>query len=330
MLRLDEIKQAALAVGFDDCGVARADALTDEEYPLREWLRRGWHGDLDYMERNADKRMDPRLLVPGAKSVICCVSAYPPPDDILPASGGNPGNPGNRFDKISQDLNDPNESWKSNNNLHDFQDFAKREKVAAYAKYRDYHKDIKQMLFALRERLGIEGKCCCDTVPISDKHWAARAGLGWIGRHTLLVTPRWGSWVNLGEIVTTEEIKHNSSLIIHHSVPPVAAASTPVPTTPSPPTALPCSTSPAAPPTTPPTTSASYPPTSTPTATPWAATSANSPVPSTKLSLEPIKTLRFPCKLCLILKPICRTLERYLAVGAVEIVETKKRQTGTA
>lgn len=205
MLRLDEIKQAALAVGFDDCGVARADALTDEEYPLREWLRRGWHGDLEYMERNADKRMDPRLLVPGAKSVICCVSAYPPPDDILPASGGNPGNPGNRFDKIPQDLNDPNESWKSNNNLQDFHDFAKREKVAAYAKYRDYHKDIKQMLFALRERLGIEGKCCCDTVPISDKHWAARAGLGWIGRHTLLVTPRWGSWVNLGEIVTAEE-----------------------------------------------------------------------------------------------------------------------------
>ncbi len=191
MLSSTEIKQAALAVGFDDCGIARADALTDEEYPLREWLRRGWHGDLDYMARNADKRMDPRLLVPGAKSVICCVSAYPPPDDILPASGGNPGNPGNRFDKISQD-------------------FAKREKVAAYAKYRDYHKDIKQMLFALRERLGIEGKCCCDTVPISDKHWAARAGLGWIGRHTLLVTPRWGSWVNLGEIVTTEECSEYS------------------------------------------------------------------------------------------------------------------------
>ena len=61
------------------------------------------------------------------------------------------------------------------------------------------------MLFALRQKLGIDGKVCCDTVPISDKHWAARAGLGWIGRHTLLVTGRWGSWVNLGEIVTTEE-----------------------------------------------------------------------------------------------------------------------------
>ena len=161
MLDSAEIKQAALAVGFDACGVARADRLTDEEYPLHEWLRRGWHGDLAYMERNADKRMDPRLLVPGAQSIICCVSAYPPPS----STGG----------------------------------------IAAYARTREYHADIKQMLFALKERLGIDGKLCCDTVPISDKHWAARAGLGFIGRHTLLVTPRWGSWVNLGEIVTTEE-----------------------------------------------------------------------------------------------------------------------------
>lgn len=161
MLNSAEIKQAALAVGFDACGIARADALADNEYPLQEWLRRGWHGDLAYMERNAAMRMDPRLLVPGARSVICCVSAYPPPDGI----GG----------------------------------------IAAYARTRDYHKDIKQMLIALRERLGIDGKLCCDTVPISDKHWAARAGLGWIGRHTLLITKEWGSWVNLGEIVTTEE-----------------------------------------------------------------------------------------------------------------------------
>lgn len=161
MLSSAEIKRAALTVGFDACGVAPAGALTDEEYPLRQWLAKGWHGGLDYMERNVDKRMDPRQLLPGARSVICCVSAYPPPE----TAGG----------------------------------------VAAYARTREYHKVVKDMLFALRERLGIEGKCCCDTVPISDKHWAARAGLGWIGRHTLLVTEQWGSWVNLGEIVTTEE-----------------------------------------------------------------------------------------------------------------------------
>lgn len=154
-------------MGFDDCGVARADALSDEEYPLREWLARGWHAGLQYMERNVEKRMDPRQLVPGARSVICCVSAYPPPSH----KGG----------------------------------------VAAYAQTREYHQVVKDMLFALRERLGIDGKVCCDTVPISDKHWAARAGLGWIGRHTLLVTGKWGTWVNLGEIVTTEECDRYSS-----------------------------------------------------------------------------------------------------------------------
>ena len=161
MLSREEIKRVALEVGFEACGVARAERLSDEEYPLKEWIERGWNGELGYMERNMEKRMDPRLLVEGAKSVICCVSAYPPPDN----TGG----------------------------------------TAAYALTRDYHIDIKQMLFEMRERLKIEGKCCCDTVPISDKHWAARAGLGWIGRHTLLVTPQWGSWVNLGEIVTVEE-----------------------------------------------------------------------------------------------------------------------------
>jgi len=165
MLDSAEIKRIASEVGFDACGIARADLLSDDEYPLREWLQRGWHGELHYMERNVEKRLDPRLLVEGAKSVICVVSAYPPPSDEAPASG----------------------------------------RIAAYARHRDYHVDIKQMLYQLRERLGIDGKLCCDTVPISDKHWAARAGLGWIGRHTLLVTPQWGTWVNLGEIVTTEE-----------------------------------------------------------------------------------------------------------------------------
>ena len=182
MLNSDDVKRIALEVGFDDCGIARADALTDEEYPLHEWIRRGWHGDLQYMERNADKRMDPRLLVMGARSVICCVSAYPPPT----SSSGE----GER----------ETPEWDG---------------VAAYARTREYHKDIKKMLFALQEKLGIEGKCCCDTVPISDKHWAARAGLGWIGRHTLLVTPKWGSWVNLGEIVTVEECSEYSEFSRH-------------------------------------------------------------------------------------------------------------------
>ena len=166
MLNSDEVRRLAREVGFDACGIARADRLADDEYPLRRWLAQGWNADMGYMERNVDMRLDPRLLVPGARSVICCVSAYPPPTD----TGG----------------------------------------TAAFAQTRDYHADIKRMLLALRDRLGIEAKPCCDTVPIADKYWAARAGLGWIGRHTLLVTPQWGTWVNLGELVTTEECSEYS------------------------------------------------------------------------------------------------------------------------
>ena len=164
MISSQYIKLVAAEVGFDACGIAAAGPLTDEEYPLRSWLARGWHAGLSYMERNIDKRMDPCLLVEGAKSVICCVSAYPPPA----TTGG----------------------------------------TAAYAVSREYHQVVKDMLFRLRQRLGIEAKACCDTVPISDKHWAARAGLGWIGRNTLLITPQWGSWVNLGELVTSEPCDH--------------------------------------------------------------------------------------------------------------------------
>lgn len=166
MLDSDEVKRLAVEAGFDACGIAEAEPLSDDEYPLRSWLAKGWHAGLSYMERNVETRMDPRRLVDGARSVICCVSAYPPPDD------------------------------------------SDRGGVAAYARHRDYHREIKDMLFALRQHLGIEAKVCCDTVPISDKHWAARAGLGWIGRHTLLVTPQWGSWVNLGELVTPEPCTH--------------------------------------------------------------------------------------------------------------------------
>lgn len=172
MLNSDHVKRLALEVGFDACGIARADRLSDDEYPLRQWLARGWNAGMGYMERNVDMRLDPRLLVPGAQSVICLVSAYPPP--TLPLSKGE----------------------------------SPEALTAAFALSRDYHRDLKAMLFALRDRLGIEAKPCCDTVPISDKHWAARAGLGVIGRHTLLITPRWGTWVNLAELVTTEPCDH--------------------------------------------------------------------------------------------------------------------------
>lgn len=170
MISAAYIKQKSREIGFDDCGMAPAGAIPHFSERLGLWLSQGRHGGMRFMEENLDKRSDPRLLVPGAKSVVSVVLGYNP--DHL-------------------------------------QDGPFR--VARYAYGEDYHVRIKSMLYALiaavRERYpDFEAKPCVDTVPISDKYWAARCGLGWIGRNTLLITPELGSWVNLGELVTTAEM----------------------------------------------------------------------------------------------------------------------------
>jgi len=163
------VKEAAIRVGFDACGIAVASPLTEEEWGYEEWLRRGYQADMAYMEQHRDKRSDPTLLVPGARSVIVLLSGYKP----------------------SQTM----------------QDCVSGARIAQYAYGEDYHERIKRMLFqliaAIRQRYpDFEAKPCVDTVPISDKQWARRAGLGWIGRNTLLVNPVLGSYCNIGELVT--------------------------------------------------------------------------------------------------------------------------------
>ena len=163
------VKEAAIRVGFDACGIAVASPLTEEEWGYEEWLRRGYQADMAYMEQHRDKRSDPTLLVPGARSVIVLLSGYKP----------------------SQTM----------------QDRVSGARIAQYAYGEDYHERIKRMLFqliaAIRQRYAdFEAKPCVDTVPISDKQWARRAGLGWIGRNTLLVNPVLGSYCNIGELVT--------------------------------------------------------------------------------------------------------------------------------
>lgn len=160
------VKEAAIRVGFDACGIAVATPLTEEEWGYEEWLRRGYQADMAYMEQHRDKRSDPTLLVPGARSVIVLLSGYKP----------------------SQTMQDT-------------------ARIAQYAYGEDYHERIKRMLYqlitAIRQRYpDFDAKPCVDTVPISDKQWARRAGLGWIGRNTLLVNPVLGSYCNIGELVT--------------------------------------------------------------------------------------------------------------------------------
>ena len=161
------VKTIAAEVGFAACGISKADRLQENEYPLEEWLAKGFNADMQYMERNIDMRRDPRLLVEGACSVISVLVPY-----------------------------------KSNRLMEG------RGKIAQYAYGEDYHERLKRMMYSLMSRVkerypDFDGRPFVDTAPISDRHWAVRAGLGWIGRNTLFVNPTYGSYCFLGEIVTT-------------------------------------------------------------------------------------------------------------------------------
>lgn len=170
VLNSQSIKEAAQAVGFDACGIAEATVLTDDELHLRPWLEEGCHAEMGYMAEHVDMRYDPRLLLPGARSVISVLLGYKP----------------------SQRMEG-------------------KAKIAQYAYGQDYHERVKEMLYRLiatiREAYpDFEAKPCVDTVPISDRAWAVRAGLGWRGRNTLLVNPELGSYCYVGELVTTAEV----------------------------------------------------------------------------------------------------------------------------
>jgi epoxyqueuosine reductase len=177
------IKDQARALGFDKAGVVPATVLTEEGAKLREWLARGFHGQMAYMALNPDQRSDPRLLLPSAKSVVCVALNYFQPD---------------------KHVDDPEVG-----------------KISRYAWGDDYHDvlrdKLKSLLEWIREREpGVEGKVCVDTSPMMDKAWAARAGLGWIGKHTNLITKEFGSWVFLGELLLSLELDYDSLIEPDH------------------------------------------------------------------------------------------------------------------
>ncbi len=160
-----------------------ADALTAEGENLREWLARGFHGQMDYMARNPQQRSDPRLLMPSAKSVVCVALNYFRPETHL--------------------------------------DSPEAGKISRYAWGDDYHDVLRDKLKALlawirEERPDVEGKICVDTSPMMDKAWAARAGMGWIGKHTNLITKEFGSWVFLGELLLSLELDYDNYLEADH------------------------------------------------------------------------------------------------------------------
>jgi epoxyqueuosine reductase len=170
------IRQKAAEIGFHRTGIARAAELSAEKERLGEWLSAGYHGEMKWMEREPEKRADPRLLLPGARSVIVVLLNYFTP--------------------------------------HRHEDAPGKGKVSRYAWGDDYHDVLREKLrelleFIVSEDPAAEGKICVDTAPVMDKAWAARAGLGWIGKHSNLINKDYGSWVFIGEIITTLELEYD-------------------------------------------------------------------------------------------------------------------------
>ncbi|GAB4024333.1 tRNA epoxyqueuosine(34) reductase QueG [Spirosoma gilvum] len=168
------IKRKATEIGFDFCGVAKADFLEDEAPRLETWLKNGMHGQMHYMANHFDKRLDPRLLVDGAKSVITVLLNYYPEQ---------------RLSEGTDDL-----------------------KLSKYAYGTDYHfviKDkLKDLLTFIHDEIGeVNGRAFVDSAPVMDKAWAKRAGLGWVGKHTNLINREIGSFFFIGELILDLELE---------------------------------------------------------------------------------------------------------------------------
>ena len=175
------IKDHAKRLGFLSCGISNAGFLEDEAPRLEEWLKKGYHGSMTYMERNFDKRLDPTKLVPGAKSVVSLLYNY--------------------FPKESQ-------SDKS------------APKISKYAYGKDYHTVIKdklfELMFLIQEEVGeIHGRVFVDSAPVLDKAWAAKAGLGWIGKHTNLISKQAGSFYFIAELIIDLSLEQDAPVTDH-------------------------------------------------------------------------------------------------------------------
>jgi epoxyqueuosine reductase len=179
--RSEAVKARALALGFDLCGIARARAL--DPAPLAKWLSRGWDADLTYMRERRAEREDPRVLLPGAQSVVVVAASYGPARE-------------------EQESTAPREEDESAAP----QPVAPALRVARYAQGRDYHnvltKKARKLAAWLRADLGARVYSEVDAGAVAEKAWAQEAGLGWIGKNGLLIHERYGSWLLLGALVT--------------------------------------------------------------------------------------------------------------------------------
>tara|TARA_B100000989_G_scaffold214830_1_gene163396 strand:+ start:516 stop:1445 length:930 start_codon:yes stop_codon:yes gene_type:complete len=171
----NKIKLAAQKLGFLSCGISKADFLEDEAPRLEQWLSQGYNGSMYYMGQNFDKRLDPRILVPGAKSIVSLLLNY-------------------HTDKKQKDPEAP--------------------KISSYAYGVDYHSVIKnklkKMMKIIHREIGeVNGRVFVDSAPIMDKAWAAKSGLGWVGKNTNLISKKVGSFFFIAELILDLELEYD-------------------------------------------------------------------------------------------------------------------------
>ncbi|HEY7091240.1 MAG TPA: tRNA epoxyqueuosine(34) reductase QueG [Tepidisphaeraceae bacterium] len=192
-----EIKQFARRLGFDLVGIAPASPSKYRKY-YRQWLDDGRAGVMDYLDRRFDERVDPAEYFPGARSVVCVALNYYA--DLTP-SPGTPGEGRGGGTVAHGERPHPGPP----------PEYQGRGKVARYALGDDYHELIKHRLYDLSDWIrdtvpGAKTKCGVDTVPVMEKELAARAGIGWMGKNTCIINEQIGSWLLLGEVLTTLEL----------------------------------------------------------------------------------------------------------------------------
>ena len=175
------VKDIAQQLGFMACGISKAGFLEDEAPRLESWLNQNHHGQMGYMARNFDKRLDPRKLVPGAKSVVSLAYNYFP--DQTPTEKEAP-------------------------------------KIARYAYGKDYHRVIKDKLFTfmqrIQEQIGeVGGRVFVDSAPVLEKAWAAKSGLGWVGKNTNLIRKQNGSYFFIAELILDLELEADGAVTDH-------------------------------------------------------------------------------------------------------------------
>ena len=171
----NKIKAQANSLGFLSCGISKADFLEEEAPRLEQWLNQKRHGSMSYMENHFDKRLDPRLLVPGAKSVISLLLNY-------------------HTDQLQTDNEAP--------------------KISTYAYGQDYHfvikEKLKKLMHFIQTEIGeVGGRVFVDSAPVMDKAWAAKSGLGWVGKNTNLISKKVGSFFFIAELILDLELDYD-------------------------------------------------------------------------------------------------------------------------